>query len=230
MPDPNEPRKNGDTLTVDQLLKRANVQTVSSPPARDAEKAPPQNGAFMRDGKMFYRYDMDGDIIVTHKPIEQMTEQDFYDAPIEMMQDNSSGRLPANLTVRFKDPQYVGHWFNKKAGGGARIGTAHALNFVPAKKEDLEWCSKHLLDTDGAIEQGGDLVLFKIHKAQLFKYFKQSLEKAKKLGGIEGYKNKAQSTLSPANMDRSPYYFGPQATQEFQGIGPVANLPVVENK
>ncbi len=211
------------TMSVEEVLKRANVPTANGPAPAAVKEAPAEDGAFMANGKMMYRYTFNGEVIVTPKPIENMTEQEFYDAAIPMLLDNSTGRLPANLTVRFKDPQYAGHWFNKAAGKSQRIGVARTLGFVPATKADLDWFSPELNDTDGALEQGGDLVLFKIHKAKLFMYFKQNLEKSRRQGGVEGYRAKANEGLNPANRSKDPFWVGPQATEEFTGVGPVVS-------
>src|SRR5271154_4062049 len=44
--------------------------------------------AFMgQDGRTYYKYFLDGDkgeVVVTPKPLEEMTEQDFYDMPISL--------------------------------------------------------------------------------------------------------------------------------------------------
>jgi hypothetical protein len=216
---------------IDQLLREANVPTAPAPQVKAAPApvtSPPKNGAAFMDqsGRMMYRYEMNGEVIILPKPVEQMKEQDFYDLPISLY-DSMPGRLPQDLTVKFKDPQWAGYWFNRKARDGSRIGTAKALGFEPVHKEDLEFYAPHLSDSDGSITNY-DLVLFKIHKAKLFLKYKESIDKAKLLGGIEGYKQEANRSLSPANRQQSPYFHTPQAIQEFQGIGPVTNLPTVE--
>lgn len=231
---PEEKENNGKkSFTVDELLKRAQVPVATTPQspsgAAQPEKAPSPapDGAFMVSGRMYYRQTIPGtaDTIVSTKPLnwETMTEQDFYDMPMQLQLEATPGRLPVNLTVKFKDPQYAGHWFNKKAGGGRRLGIASTLNFVPAKKEDLEWCASNLKDSDGAVEQD-DVVLFKIHKAQLYKYFRQNLEQSRSKGSAKAYQGMASEGLNPANRTKDIYYLGPQATEEFTGVGPVADV------
>lgn len=214
-----------ETLTVDELLRRANVQPVAAP-APVAKPEPIVNGAFVdKGGRMMYRYEVNGEAVILPKPVEQMSEQDFYNLPISLY-DNMPGRIPQNLSVKFKDPQWAGYWFNKSAKFGQRVSVARSLGYVPAKKEDLLEYSLELNDQDGAVEQH-DLVLMKIHKAKLYMQYKQWSDKAKIMGGIEGYKNAANQSLNPSNREKDPYFFTPQATQEFQGVGPVSNLPTV---
>jgi len=220
MPNPQDKPYN-----VDDLIKSHKVQTVAAPPAKDEK---PVSGMFRdQSGRQLWRYDMGGEMVVLPKPLEQMSEQDFYNLPVSLY-DSMPGRLPQNLTVKFKDPQWAGYWFNKKAGDGARVGVARALGYQPAHIEDIEAMGAGLDDKDGAVEQH-DLVLMKIHKAKLYLKYKEWIDKAKALGGINGYKNAAISYVSQGGGDLSkgPYYHTPQATGEFQGIGPVANLPVV---
>ena len=78
---------------------------------------------------------LDGQKVVLPKKIEEMTEQDFFDMPISSM-DTQLGRMPQDLSVKFKDPQWAGYWFNKKAKDGQRVGVARAMGFVPAKVEE----------------------------------------------------------------------------------------------
>jgi hypothetical protein len=172
-----------------------------------------------KSGKRMFRYEIDGNVHLLPKPIEQMSEDDFYRLPITLY-DSQPGRIPQNLTVTFKDPQWAGHWFNKNAKEGMRVAEARALGFQPAKKEDLDKYCLELNDQDGAVEQG-DLVLMKTHKAHLYLRYKESMDRAKLLGGTEGYKNKANSELNPANRQKDPYYVAPQATSEFTGLGPL---------
>jgi hypothetical protein len=154
-----------------------------------------------------------------------MTESD-YDAIDFRTVDNALGRLPQNLTVTFKDPQWAGHWFNKKAGSAKRVGEGRALGFVPAKVEDLEHYFPGLNDQDGALEDG-DLVLMKIHKAVLYSQVAMMIRKAKMRGSTESYKREASSAISPRDQAQEPYYFTPQAEKEFQGVGPVTHLPEI---
>lgn len=180
------------------------------------------------DGRTLYKYHVNGQQVILPKRVEEMTEQDFYNLPITHY-DAQAGRLPQQLTVKFKDPQWCGYWFNRSAKDGMRVASALALGFTPAKREDLEWYFKGLNDADGSIVQG-DLVLMKIHKAVLIgQFYKQWLDVAKVRGGIDGYKNNALSELSGQNRDKVEYYHTPQALKEYQGLGPVTNLPVINS-
>lgn len=200
---------------------------LSQRSALDTESLKHPNAFMGQDGRTYYKYEIDGDQYILPKPIEEMKEQDFYDLSFPLI-DSQVGRIPQNLTVTFKDPQWAGHWFNKKARDGARIGTARTLGFVPAKIEDLDMYWKGLNDKDGAVEDH-DLVLMKVHKAKLYFKFAEAIKKAERDGGIEGYKNHAlQSLENPANRKREPFYLTRQATQEFQGVGPVVPLTTVE--
>lgn len=212
-------------VSVDQLLRDANVATVkSAPPQLEKPSAPIPQGAVLRDksGRMMYRYEVDGVVHLLPKPMEQMSEQDYYNLPITLM-DMQPGRIPQNLTVTFKDPQWAGHWFNKNAKEGLRVAEARALGFQPAKKEDLDKYCLELNDQDGAVEQG-DLVLMKTHKVSLYMRYKESMDRARLQGGVEGYKNKANAELSPANRAQDPYYVSEKAKQEFQGTGPLYDI------
>lgn len=223
MPNDQKPEK---SYSVDQLVSDAKVNVVSAPPP--ADKAKPKFGMFSgQDGRNLWRYDLNGETVVLPKPIEQMTEQDFYSLPVSLY-DSMPGRVPQNLTVKFKDPQWAGYWFNKKAGSGARVSTARSLGYVPARREDIETMNAGLDDSDGAVEQH-DLVLMKIHKARLYLKYKEWIDKAKVLGGIESYKNRADAFVQQAggDLDKGQYYLTPQAKQEYQGLGPVVNLPTV---
>jgi len=177
------------------------------------------------DGRILYRYEVslfEGDdeakeITVLPKPLEEMTEQDYYDLPIQTVMQ--AGRVPQNLTVIFKDKQWAGHWFNKKAGHGSRVGVARALGFVPAKVEDLESYFHGLNDKDGALEQE-DLVLMKIHKHKLYMRFAEAMAQAKAKGSIEGYRAVAMSGRRQGVDEKDmTYYHTPQALKEVQGLG-----------
>jgi hypothetical protein len=201
-------------------LKQSRVRNAIDP---EAMKHP---NAFMgQDGRTYYKYLPEGDngeVIVTPKPIEQMSEQDFYDMPISLF-DGMAGRIPQNLTVTFKDPQWAGQWFNKKAGDGARVGVARSLGFVPAKKEDLQSYFAGLNDRDGAVEQH-DLVLMKIHKAKLYLKYAEWIALAKKRGSINRYKDEATNSMpAGAKRDLVGFYHTPQALNEIQGLGKAPN-------
>lgn len=208
---------------IDDLLKSADV--IAAKPV--AQKELPEGAFTGQDGRTYYRYQLDGDTIVLPKPIEQMKEQDFYNLPVSLF-DAQPGRLPQNLTVTFKDPQWAGYWFNKKAGSGTRVSIAKSLGYIPARKEDLEHYQLELSDADGAIEQN-DVVLMKIHKAKLYMQYKNAMDIAKSKGSINRHKADAENFVRQAGGDLSKgsYYHTPQALQEFQGIGPVDNLPTV---
>jgi len=220
------PQKPQQAYSVDQLVADAKVNVVAAPPP--AEKAKPKSGMFKgQDGRDYWRYDSNGETVVLPKKLEDMTEQDFYNLPISLY-DSMPGRVPQNLTVKFRDPQWAGYWFNKKAGSGARVSTARSLGYLPAVREDVEVMDAGLDNTNGAIEQH-DLVLMKIHKYKLYSQYAEWIAKAKLLGGIASYKNRADAFVQQAggDLDKGQYYLTPQAKQEFQGVGPVVNLPTV---
>lgn len=218
-----------ESVNVDDLMKSAGIETTTATPAPSPKKEaaePAKNGAFLaQDGRMLYKYSLpNGQTIITPKPLEQMGEQDYYDLPITLS-DNGSNRIPQDLTVKFRDPQWAGHWFNRKAGDGRAISRARARGYVPALREDCEWIAHGLNDQDGGIVDN-DLVLFKIHKALLFLQYKEWQDEARKLGGRDRYKNEAEGTVG-GRSDKVNYYHTPQATQEYTGLGPVVHLPQV---
>lgn len=216
-------------VTIDELLTKAGVPVAASAPAPIVQPTTP-DGAFVgQDGRRYWRYTVNGDTLILPKPLEKMSEEDFYSLPVSL-QDTLPGRVPQNLTVRFKDPQWAGYWFNKKAGSGARVATARSLGYVPAHLDEVEAIAAGLDDSNGTIEQH-DLVLMKIHKAKLYMKYKEWIDKAKKLGGVDAYKNNATSYVRNAGGDlsKASYYLTPQATDEYQGLGPVANLPTVNS-
>jgi hypothetical protein len=211
---------------IEEALKNAGVKITSAatPPGKSPAKDEPQGGVFRsQDGRFLYKYTMeDGQTVVLPKPIAEMTEEDFYQLPISLG-DPYAGRLPQTLTVKFKDPQWAGHWFNRKAGDGRRVSEAKSLGYVPAKREDCEWVAHSLNDQDGAIIDN-DLVLMKIHKAKLFFQYKHWMDTARKLGGKDSYKQTAEGALGNG-AGKVDHYFTPQAEKEFAGVGPVTNIP-----
>lgn len=207
-----------------QLRSRPAAQSTRA--ALDPKSLEHPNAILAGDGRTLYQYEIDGAKFVFPKPVEQMQEQDFYDLSYSMGETNQSGRLPQNLTVTFKDPQWAGHWFNKKAGSGARVSVARSLGFVPAKVEDLEHYFKELNDKDGAVEDN-DLVLMKIHKAKLFIKCAEYINKAKQMGNVESYRRTASTRLSPRDAETDPYFLTPQAVKEYQGVGPVTHMPEI---
>src|ERR1700723_3462248 len=91
------------TFNLGEVLAEAGIKTVDALPAKEPEpkKEEPQGGAFMAGhGRMMYKYQWNGEAIVTPKPLEQMTEQDFYDLPVSLI-GAEAGRLPQNLTVKW---------------------------------------------------------------------------------------------------------------------------------
>jgi hypothetical protein len=217
---PNPPEKQ--TVSVDELLKKAAVNTTTVSPAVAAPEHKPDFKTYMgQDGRTYYEYLIDGEKLVLVKPIEQMTEQDFYDLPISAY-DAQAGRLPQNLTVEFHDPQLAGYWVNWQHKNGGRVNDARARGFVPAKKEDLKFIQAGLDDDEGCVKQN-DLILMKISKAKLFMRYKEAMDIARIRGGVDHYKQIATNAVNAK-------YFGvnvlPQAQNEFQGLGPVNELPV----
>lgn len=210
------PDTKGQQVSVDQIMAQAGIQTVTAAPPQKEKSAPPTDGAFLAgDGRTLYRYTLDGQTIVTPKPIEQMTEQDFYNLSITMA-DNGSNRIPQDLTVKFKDPQWAGHWFNRKAGDGRQISRARAQGYIPANREDCEWIAHGLNDSDGGIVDN-DLVLFKIHKAKMFLQFKSWMDEAKRKGGRDHYKSEAEGMIG-GGTDKVGVYHTPHALNEFSGL------------
>jgi hypothetical protein len=215
-----------ETFNLDEALKTAGVQTVDALPAKEPtpEKPEPQGGAFLAgDGRMLYKYKLDDQTVILPKPIAQMSEEDFYALPIDLA-FSQAGRLPQTLTVKFRDPQWAGHWFNRKAGEGRRVSEAKALGYVPAMRDDCEWVSHSLNDEDGAIIDN-DLVLMKIHKAKLYMQYKQWMDIAKIKGGKASYKQTAEGVLGGRAGGKVDHYYTPQAEKEYSGLGPVTHLP-----
>jgi hypothetical protein len=213
-------------VDLDEALKQAGVIATKAAPVKEPEvkATTPEGGAFLAgDGRMMYKYHLDGQTVVLPKPIDQMSEEDFYQLPISLG-DSQAGRLPQTLTVKFRDPQWAGHWFNRKAQDGRRISEAKALGYIPAKREDCEWVSHSLNDDDGAIIDN-DLVLMKIHKAKLFLQYKSWMDIAKQKGGKDSYKSTAENVVGGSAGGKVEHYFTSQAEKEFSGLGPVAQYP-----
>lgn len=222
---PSENPKN--EASIDELLTQAGVQVtnVVAPPEETPAKEEPQGGAFRSsDGRWLYKYVVGEDTIVLPKPLEQMSEEDFYSLPISMA-SSMPGRIPQNLTVKFKDPQWAGHWFNRKAQDGRRISEARALGFVPAKREDCEWIAHSLNDEDGAV-MDNDLILMKIYKAKLFMQYKSWMDLARIKGGTKAYKQAGEGVVGNSG-GKVGHFLTPQAEQEYQGLGPVTQLNTV---
>jgi hypothetical protein len=151
-----------------------------------------------------------------------MSEQDFYDHLPFSFGGAESQRLPQNLSVKFKDPQWAGHWFNRKANYGQRVSEAKAMGFVPAKREDCDWVAHSINDEDGAIVDN-DLVLMKVHKLRLMQRVKTWMDEAVRKGGKAAYMETAQNS---AGSQKVSHYFTPQSN-EFSGIGAVTQIPTV---
>lgn len=224
MPNPPEQKQ---AYSVDDLVKDAKVNVVAQPPAPTA-KAKPQDGMFIAgDGRKLWRYTVDGETHVYPKPVEEMSEQDFYNLAPDFSK-MTTGRLPSNLSAVFKDPQWAGYWFNKSARSGVRVSEARSMGFIPATQDDIEMIVAGLDSKDGAIEQH-DLVLMKIHKAKLYSRYAALIAAAKAKGGIDSYKNLAENEVMShgGDISKGRYYHTPQAKEEFQGLGPVVNMPTV---
>jgi hypothetical protein len=214
------------TADIDKLIADSGVKVLDAAPssAPKERKPEPQGGAFVAsDGRTMFKYSIGEDTIVLPKPLEQMSEEDFYQLPISVG-DPLSGRLPQTLTVKFRDPQWAGHWFNRKAQDGRRVSEARALGFIPATRDDVEWVAHSLNDADGAVIDN-DLVLMKIHKAALFLKYKGWMDLAKAKGSLGAYKAEAEGNLGRSN-GKVEHYFTKQAEREMSGLGPVVQLPV----
>ena len=187
-PNPELAAKDLELADVQEKLRIAQAQLRSSatnPEAASKEALKHPHAFRAQDGRILYKYDVDGQTVVSLKPMEETTIEEFCEGvPISMFQ-GQAGRLPQNLNVVFKDPQWAGFWFNKKARDGYRVGEARSMGWVPAKIEDLESYFAGLNDKDGALEQY-DLILMKIHKANLYMRLAEAVLKAKRDGGIEG--------------------------------------------
>jgi len=228
---PQEPKEL--TVNPEELLKRAQSASVSAAPQTGIPAHAPQSdvpngdGAFLGgDGRLLYRYtdDSTGEVVILPKPLAQMKEQDWYSLPVSLA-DLSPGRLPQNLTVTARDPQWAFHWFNRKARDGQRVSEAKSLGFLPAHRDDCEMVSHSLNDEDGGV-MDGDLVLMKIHKVKLYRKFAQWMEMAKVLGGKSSYLNKAESQIGGAGDGKVGYFFTPQSNEP-SGVGPVTHIPTI---
>jgi hypothetical protein len=201
-----------------QAVPASSVPPVSAPaaePVRDGYL-----GAFMGgDGRYLHSYMVDGQKVILPKKQEEMTEDDWMGLS-STLHDPVSNRIPQNLTVKFRDPQWAGHWFQRTIKDGQSVRRARALGFEPAKKEDCDWLPQGLNDEDGAIIDG-DLVLMKIHKIKLFQgflagYFREALQK----GGKDGYRQSAENALGGPTSKVS-HYQAAQTANEFTGLGPI---------
>jgi hypothetical protein len=200
---------------TEKLLRAQASNPDNQAVATEALKHP--NAFRAQDGRILYKYEIDGQTVVSLKPMEDTSLEEFCEGmPISMFQ-GQAGRLPQNLTVTFKDPQWAGFWVNKKARDGYRVGDLRSQGWVPAKIEDLESYFSGLNDKDGALEQY-DLILMKIHKAKLYMRLAEAILKAKRDGGIEGYKDTATKSIR-GKTGQVTFYHTPQAKNEIQGLG-----------
>ena len=213
-------------LTRDELAAQLTGRTMNPAPIEEVSPqtvSAPKGGAFMAgDGRTLYKYVVGGETVILPKPIEQMSEQDFYNyLPSDIQAE--AGRLPQNLTVKFRDPQWAGHWFNRKANQGQRVKEARAMGFIPATTDDCDWVPSEVNENDGAIIDN-DLVLMKIHKALLFRKYKTWMDIAAQKGGKDSYMATAQANVG--GSEKVSHYFTPQSN-EFSGVGPVTQIPVI---
>jgi len=225
------------TTDIDGLL--ANSGVVALPASETPEKTEAtakeevENGTYLGtfradNGRWMHKYaDSDSRLgyLVLPKKVEEMTEEDFYAMPISLL-DGQAGRIPQTLTVKFRDPQWAGRWFNRKAQDGRRVSEARSLGYIPAKVEDCEWLAHGTNDGDGAVIDN-DLVLMKIHKQKLFLQYKEWMDLARIKGGQARYKQEAESMVGGRANDKVSHYLTPQATGEFNGVGPVTHLSTV---
>ncbi len=225
---------NNKPVSADELIaavtegKTQTAAPASTTATEPAKAEPITSGMFLHkfeDGSTatLYKYVIDGEVVVTPKPIGEMSIEDFDRSPFSLAA-SSSNRIPQDLTVKFKDPQWAGQWFNRSAGNGKRIRQAETMGFVPAKIEDCAWVSRGLNDQDGAVTDG-DLVLYKIHKAKLLSFSKGNMDQARKMGNKDSYLAQAQGATPGNNGGKVNHYFTQQATTEFSGMGPVVSNP-----
>lgn len=168
---------------------------------------------------LLYVYEMEGyPPVVTRKKLEELTFEDMAESNFSLY-DNAPNRLPQNLTIEFKDPQWAGHWFNRKSRDGYRVDRAmnQLGGWQPAKRSDLKYCLKGLKDTDGAVEDG-DLVLLKIPKWILFAQCKEWMDEARRRGGINRFAGEAAGPLSPRQQSKIDFYISDQAQQELSDM------------
>jgi hypothetical protein len=227
------PDKTMTNANIDDILSNAGVKMTDAAPAKIETPTPKTEdgykGAYRApDGRMLHQYILDGQKVILPKLLEEMTEDDFYQLGPSLY-DSGVNRLPQNLTVKFLDPQWAGHWFNRKASDGRSVSRAMSLGYLPAKKEDCEWVAHSLNDDDGAITDG-DLVLMKISKAKMFFQLKTWVDEAKIKQGKNpqtnqfSYQATAEGALFGNPGGKVAYYPTPQAEREFQGLGPVVSM------
>jgi len=212
---PERPEKQ--TVNPVEILKNAPVNTVEVAPVAPSLDCTTFMG---QDGRTYYKYKIDEDTVVFPKPIEQMSEQDFYDLPVTSF-NTQTGRIPNNLTVEFNETHLAGYWVNYSYNNGIRVSELRARGFVPAKKEDMKFICIGTDDSDGCVRQES-LILMKIHKAKLFMRYKEFMDIARMRGGTDKYRQVAEASGRNRYTD---FYLTPQAKHEFQGLGPVQQIP-----
>jgi hypothetical protein len=225
------------TTNIDDLLADSGVVAEPASGASiaaeaTAVEAKPEGtylGTFRADdGRWLHKYadsNSRSGYMILPKKVEDMSEEDFYAMPISLL-DGQAGRIPQTLTVKFKDPQWAGRWFNRLAQNGRRVSEARALGYEPAHADDCEWLAHGTNDGDGAVIDN-DLVLMKIHKAKLFLQYKEWMDLARVKGGQTSYKQEAENMVGGRGGDKVSHYLTPQATGEFHGLGPVQHLATV---
>lgn len=217
---------------LNKLLADAGVQgvkVVDQNPAKEPElpKEPVPDGTYLGafrggDGRYLHKYtdsnSRDGFVILPKK-VEEMTEEDFM-ATAMTMSDPVANRVPLNLTVKWRDPQWAGYWAQRKVKDGQSVRRLQAMGFVTAKREDCEWLPQGIIVDDGEVTDG-DLVLMKIPKVKLFSqflsaYYREAMQK----GGKQGYTQEAHNALGqPTN--KVSHYAAAQTSNEFTGLGPI---------
>ena len=86
------------SVDPNELLKNTPVNTSPVSPTVESPQAKTYIG---QDGRTYYKYDVDGEVLVTTKPLEQMTEQDFYDLPVSAY-EGQAGRIPEQPDCGFQ--------------------------------------------------------------------------------------------------------------------------------
>ena len=218
-----------DKLSTDEVLTRVHSETTEPPEppvpsAAEAQAELPKQGRkiMSQDGRTaVWEYtDVNGEKFVLPRPVDKMSIEEFTRSFKLSLNELMPGRLPQNLTVIFKDEQWAGHWFNCMARKGRRLADARGLGFIAVKAEELEAYMSELNDKDGCIRDD-DLVLFKIHKAQLYLNAMRRMALAQRLGGKGQYMSTAENSLNGNGGDKVGYYYAPNVEKEFTGLGPI---------
>lgn len=221
------PDKNANPVDINELLAASGASGIQSHPPSEVktDKATPEPakdgyiGSFQDgSGRFMHSYLIDGRKVILPKKQEDMKDEDWMSLS-SALYDPVSNRVPLNLTVKFRDPQWAGHWANRKAQDGKSIRRLQSLGFLTATKEDCEWVPQGLNTEDGGIVDG-DLVLMKIHKMKLFMGFlKGYFDEAMQKGGKAGYKQTAEGAIGATHQ--VSHYMAAQTNSEFTGLGPI---------